>query len=52
MNDKFVSLIESTQASEVVTSFGAVSDTRLPPRVVTAIYRVLESIMMYPLAQK
>ncbi|WP_448244840.1 hypothetical protein [Pseudoxanthomonas mexicana] len=48
MNQQFVSLIEQAQSAEVVTSFGADADTRVSPKVVTAVYRVLETILLYP----
>lgn len=46
--DELINFICQAQDSETVTSYGADADTRVSPRVVTAVYRVLESIMMYP----
>lgn len=48
MEEQLISLIDEAQGTEIVTSYGADADTRISPRVVTAVYKVLETVMHYP----
>lgn len=48
MNELAIQLVDATLENEIVTSYGADSDTRVSPRVVTAVFKLLETILMYP----
>ncbi len=48
MKEQFLAQIQAVQASDVVTSYGGDADTRISPRVVTAVYRAGVTIMYHP----
>lgn len=48
MKEQFLAKINEAQVTDVVLSYGGDADTRVSPRIITAVYRVLGAIMMYP----
>lgn len=48
MKEQFLEMISEVEATDVVLSYGGDADTRISPRIITAVYRILETIMYYP----
>jgi hypothetical protein len=50
MKEQFVAKINEVRVTDVVLSDGGDADTRISPRLITAVFRILETVM-YPLVQ-
>jgi hypothetical protein len=48
MKEQFLAKINEVQVTDVVLSYGGDADTRISPRVITAVFRFLETVMYYP----
>jgi hypothetical protein len=48
MKEQFLVQIRNAQSADVVTSYGGDADTRISPRVITAVYKIAATIMYYP----
>jgi hypothetical protein len=49
MKEQFLAKINEVQSADVVLSYGGDADTRLSPRVITAVFQLLRAVMYYPL---